>query len=270
MAGQLVTRALWLADRLRAWGLDVVEEPGWRARGKDSLSPLVVVVHHTASKPPAPVPSLGVVIKGRSDVPGPLCNVLVGRDCSVHVIASGVSNNAGAGTWDGVTGNRHTLGIEVENNGIGEPWSRPLYVTTLFVAAALAEGARVPVSNVIGHKEWTPRKIDPNFDMVKFRAEVARLLVPVPVEEDFMSRVLATGGPADKQGRVPHWYVHPDGGVEARNGAPFHGSLPGVGVTRKDVVGIIPRPGYAPADGYTLVCAECTVTGESPTYSFPV
>ena len=43
-----MARALWLADALRAEGVNVVEEPGWRDRGSATFNPKGVICHHTA------------------------------------------------------------------------------------------------------------------------------------------------------------------------------------------------------------------------------
>lgn len=177
-------RALWLADALRAEGVTVVEEPGWRDRGKSSLTPRVIVAHHTAG-PAGDAPSLGTVTRGRPDVVGPLCNVLLARSGVAHVVASGVSNNAGRGSWKGITGNSNTLGIEAENNGVGEPWPAVQLEAYVRICAAMARAAGIPVSNVIAHREWAPgRKPDPvGIDMTSFRSRVALRLAGNPEPE---------------------------------------------------------------------------------------
>ena len=86
-----------IADRLRAKGLNVVEVNGWRTRGAEGFNPRGSVDHHTAGPRKGNAPSLGVCINGRADLPGPLCNVLVGRDGTCYVVAAGRANHAGAG-----------------------------------------------------------------------------------------------------------------------------------------------------------------------------
>lgn len=175
-------RALWLADAIRNAGLTLVEEPGWQTRGKDYLTPRVIVCHHTASAAGSDAPSVRTVRDGRSDVPGPLSNVVLSRSGVCILIASGVSNNAGVGSWHGVSGNSNTLGIEAENNGVGELWPQKQYDAYVRLVAAMCRGASIPVGMVCGHKEWTPRKIDPTFDMQQFRDLVA-LRLQGPREE---------------------------------------------------------------------------------------
>lgn len=169
-----MARQLWIADALREKGLEVIEISGWKTRGSSYFYPKGVVAHHTASnKNSGPVPALYTCIYGRPDVSGPLCQVLIGRDSKCRVIASGRANHAGYGGWRGLSGNTHVLGIEVENNGIGEPWSAQLMDTYFKAAAALLEGIRKDHTWVCGHKEWTWRKIDPYpVNMKMFRNSV--------------------------------------------------------------------------------------------------
>jgi hypothetical protein len=47
------------------------------------------------------MPSLRLLIKRRSDCPGPLCNVGLARSGAVYVIAAGRANHAGKGGWRG-------------------------------------------------------------------------------------------------------------------------------------------------------------------------
>lgn len=166
-------RADWIADALREVGLTVIEAPGWKYRGKAPFTPQVVVAHHTAGPRQGDAPSLNVCINGRSDLPGPLCHVLLSRSGVCHVIASGVANHAGPGSWKGVKGNSHALGIEAENTGRGEPWTPKQTAAFHLCAAVLLAGIGKDESSLCGHKEWTPRKIDPaGLDMDQFRVAV--------------------------------------------------------------------------------------------------
>ena len=156
-------RALWLPDVLRAAGLTVVEQPGWETRGSATFSPRWQVFHHTASHAGANAPSLGIVTNGRPDLAGPLCNVLVARDGTCYVVASGRANHAGAGRYpDGTTGNSLSVGWECENNGIGEPWPDRQLDAIARGQAAVARHLAQPASTVIYHRAYAPgRKIDP-------------------------------------------------------------------------------------------------------------
>jgi hypothetical protein len=116
-------------------------------------------------------------------VPGPLCNVLVDRDGTVLLIAAGISNHAGkGGPFRNIpvdSANSFLVGVEVENNGTGERWSKELLDTLDVVFAIILLGLRRRSKWLIGHKEWTTRKIDPadgrgGLDMGKRRAQVTK------------------------------------------------------------------------------------------------
>jgi len=171
-------RVLWLADVLRDAGLAVVENPGWKARGPEGLSPLYQLFHHTASSPRGgPHPSRNVVVNGRRDLAGPLCNVLVWRDGTCEVIASGIANHAGRGT---PLSNRSSIGWECENDGVGEPWPERQLEAIARGMAAVCSYTKRPASTVYGHKETAlpkGRKIDPTgIDMSAWRSRVDALL----------------------------------------------------------------------------------------------
>ena len=171
-------RALWLADALRAEGVTVVEEPGWRDRGSATFNPKGVICHHTAGPARGDAPSLGVCINGRPDLPGPLCQIVLARSGTAHVIASGRANHAGRGGWRGLEGNTSVFGIEAENTGQGEAWPAAQLAAYVACVAALCRRGQIPVGMVCAHREWAPgRKIDPKgIDMTRFRADVlARL-----------------------------------------------------------------------------------------------
>lgn len=156
-------RDVGMADRLRAEGLAVVEIDGWRTRGSESFTPRGSVDHHTAGARTGNAPSLGVCINGRGDLPGPLCNVLVGRDNTCYVIAAGRANHAGKGGWRGLTGNSSVYGVERENVGTpSEPWRADQTTAAARVHAALIRGTANPMHGLVcEHKEWAPgRKSD--------------------------------------------------------------------------------------------------------------
>lgn len=154
-------RDLGIADRLRAFGLKVVEVNGWQTRGSTDFGPRGSVDHHTAGPRSGNAPSLGICINGRSDLPGPLCNVYIARDNTVYVVAAGRANHAGTGGWGGLTGNSSVFGVERENTGVGnEPWTEDQRITAARVHAALLSGIGRDGGWVCEHKEWTTRKID--------------------------------------------------------------------------------------------------------------
>lgn len=155
-------RDLGIAARLRAMGLKVVEIAGWQTRGSATFHPKGSVDHHTASAKGSNAPALGICTNGRTDLPGPLCHVLIGRDNTCYVIASGRANHAGTGSEWGITGNSNVYGVERENTGTGtEPWREDQRVTAAKVHAALLQGIAPQYRRVCEHRDWAPdRKID--------------------------------------------------------------------------------------------------------------
>jgi LysM repeat protein len=182
---------IWMAAAFRKNGLQVREVKGWKTRGRQQMfAPRGVVFHHTASNRNAGAdPSLAICVHGRSDLPGPLCNVLVARDGTVYVIAAGRTNHAGlGGAWRNIpknSGNAYLAGVEVENNGIGEPWPERQLRACDQVFATLLVGLRRRESWLCGHKEWAPkRKIDPaNIDLDDYRLRVRKAIRELAVRE---------------------------------------------------------------------------------------
>jgi hypothetical protein len=170
----------WMGPAFRRNGLRVKAVAGWKRRGRPgTFEPRGVMFHHTASsRGGGMAPALGVVVAGRSDVTGPLCNILVGRDGTVYLVAAGRANHAGTGgPWRNVptdSGNAYMIGVEVENDGVGEPWSPALLQACDVVFATLLIGLRRSSAWLCAHREWAPtRKIDPaRLDMDAYRARV--------------------------------------------------------------------------------------------------
>lgn len=199
-----MTRQLWIADKLRAYGLTVVEVTGWQDRARPgAFDPVGVIVHHTAAPQGKPAPSLQVCIDGRTGLAGPLCNVLLARNCTCYVISAGRCNHAGQGSWRGIEdGNGKFLAIEAENDGIGEPWSPDLLIAFQRATAALIDGLGRD-GYAIGHKEWAPgRKIDPNgIDMAWFRTH-ATIALANHQPKEWQQMLLDNGAPiGNKDGR---------------------------------------------------------------------
>lgn len=179
-----------LAKHLREWGLDVEEHKNWQNNGRPwsrYFKPRGIIAHHTASgSKSGNFGSFGVVAYGRPGLPGPLAQILLGRNGKVILITGEGANHAGTGGPRGVIrynrGNHDAWGIEAENNGIGEPWSAAQLQAYYRLCAALLQlmGTK-DVSRVIGHKEYTSRKIDPNgINMDNFRRQVENALLAGP------------------------------------------------------------------------------------------
>ena len=175
-----------LAAALLSAGIIPTEHGDWRHRGIPTLTPQAIVLHHTAGAIGHPVPSLNVVLNGRTGIPGPLCNILIGRDASVHLIAAGKANHAGRNSRialdeathglvtvstrtaqarklvDDTVGNSVTWGIEIEHSGTAaEPWTEAVLDMTARVCAALCRAQAWTPGHVTLHRNLTARKIDP-------------------------------------------------------------------------------------------------------------
>ncbi len=176
-------RLLSLASALRSWGLQVAEVDGWQGRGAEPFNPIGCLIHHTAGPRGADAPSLNVCINGRPGLRGPLCQVLISRSGVCHIIASAKCNHAGEGGPKGPigpdAGNAQSVGIEAENDGVGEPWPAVQVGAMVRATAAVLDLLGQPRANVWGHREYTPRKIDPaGITMAQFRAAVAAARPP--------------------------------------------------------------------------------------------
>jgi len=195
-------RLLQLPAVLRAQGLRVVEVAGWQDRGRDfTETPVAFIYHHTAeSRYAGNAGGLRVVTLGRPGLPGPIANLYLGRDGTVYIVAAGVANNAGRGNAR-VAGlpaeaeNEDTIGFEMANDGVGEPYSPAMYTAAIKAGAAVCNWMGWPAARCLGHKEWSVTgKIDPTWYMPAARVHVASALAamqapppPDPSKEEFMS-----------------------------------------------------------------------------------
>jgi hypothetical protein len=171
----------WLPDVLRSAGVEVEELEGWRARGHGDVGDIRgVMCHHTCGLPHGNI-DLRILVEGRADLAGPLCQLGLGRDGVFFCIAAGKAWHAGRGEWEGLTaGNTHFIGIEAENTGQpGDPWPPIQMLSYKRGVAAILKHVGARSIMCCGHSEYAlpeGRKNDPNFDMVKFRADVAALM----------------------------------------------------------------------------------------------
>lgn len=175
-----------LALPLRTHGFRVFDERVPPAPGP--FTPIGIISHHTASAINFnPAPSLHAVKYGRggaNPVPGPLCNYLISRDANVYVITNGRANDSGSGDPNvlahirqglfplpvpqdrrgtpTVNNNPFYYDIEVENDGIGEPYSaRVTEVAGRLNALLLTSALRTfDTRYCIRHRDLTRRKID--------------------------------------------------------------------------------------------------------------
>lgn len=205
MGGEaLSTRLLGIPDALRAFGIEPVLVAGWQTRGLAfDVKPTIHLRHWTAGSPLGKAGSLSIVTYGRSDLPGPLCQVLQERTGGpgldrAYVVASGRANHAGTGAWAGITsGNRYGTGNEIEWSGPGEAFSARRKESSERIAAALLSISANPKgAHACEHREYAlpeGRKVDTNLSGSEFRRNVQALLTPPapppdPTEEDDMPK----------------------------------------------------------------------------------
>lgn len=174
---------IWLPQVLKNAGLKVaVVDNSWETRGRGDMGQVSgVICHHTAGSKNGNMPSLNTLINGRSDLPGPLSQLGLGRDGTFYVIAAGRCNHAGRGSWQGITtGNSSFIGIEAENTGRqDDSWPQVQLEAYYHGVAAILRHISRRVDFCAGHKEYAlprGRKNDPSFDMNSFRTEVARIM----------------------------------------------------------------------------------------------
>ncbi len=177
----------WLADVLRAEGVQVVEEGDWRNRMRPgSFDPIGVLWHHTAATSSAsnPHPALNTCINGRPDLSGPLCQALVDYHGVFHVISAGRCNHAGEARASGPIpagdGNTMLVGWEIDYNGVNQEMTSAQYNASLKATVAVLRRLGRDASYARGHRETSVTgKIDPSFiDLNVMRSDVARLLNP--------------------------------------------------------------------------------------------
>jgi hypothetical protein len=211
-------KLIWLAEVLRSAGLKVVEQPGWKTRGLGDMGNVRgVMCHHTASSPKGGnTPALGAVQNGRGGpkpLRGPLSQLLLARDGTYYVVAAGLSNHAGPGNWKGITaGNRSFIGIEAENNGLGEKWPDVQMDAYVRGVGALLTRLGATEEMCVAHLEYAlpvGRKSDPYFPgsgkdnretrikaFAAFRKRVGQAMTAAPAAALFSDEIL-DDGPGD-------------------------------------------------------------------------
>jgi N-acetyl-anhydromuramyl-L-alanine amidase AmpD len=181
---------VWLADVLRAEGVDVVEYHGWRNRGHGDFKDIRgVMVHHTG----ADNASAASIAQGRPDLAGPLSQLHIARDGTVTVVAVGVAWHAGAGMYPWLPtnmGNWHLIGIECANSGTSpsaphrKNWPEAQYFAMVRCCAAINRRLAQTAARTIGHKEYAGRaqgKWDPGaIDMEVLRRDIQTQIGDVP------------------------------------------------------------------------------------------
>lgn len=206
-----------LADVLRAAGLNVVEQPGWKTRSNDGnrfAGVWGILCHWTGTALAAngDYPSLNIVTNGRSDLPGMLSQLGLGRNGTWYVIGAGVAWHAG--TVDRTASdNYHAIGIEAEYHPDQGAWPEVQQRSYERGCAALAEHYGVPLDQIRGHYEAAKpygRKPDPKTlpgGMPGFRQRVAA--VNLQEEDDLNAEESEWLG--ETHGKVLTHHALPDG-----------------------------------------------------------
>lgn len=248
-----------IVDILRRHGVPDVHDE--RVAGHGVFRPVGVMVHHTGMKGAG----LTACKNGRPDLAGPIANINIARNARVNVIADGPAGkayHAGKGSSvvlgdvranrpvtrdakdrhlaDDTDGNPFFVGIEVDNDGVGELYPDVQIAALVAVIAALCAELGWAPARAIHHRQWTARKPDMSYhgDLPAMVAALLHPPAPHPSEEDNMDTTAAPSWaariPADSpltawRGRVPFYRLVPNAQppeVQAWHGAPLNGAFP--------------------------------------------
>lgn len=243
-----------LVDILADAGCTVTAQPGWETRtASGPFAPFGAVWHHTAGPRAGDAPSLGLCIEKN------LTQLLLARSGRWHVISGRKSNHAGLGVRDVLSrlqqglapqgdardhyrwplnlgtifGNEYFLGIEIENDGVSEPYPAVQLDALERGTAAIFRAYRWSAHALIAHREWTARKPDPHaIDMPAARAVLARRIAgtptPPPPQEDLdVARHALSPRKGNDPNARPHAVLSPDGNrIVLYNGARLQGDEP--------------------------------------------
>lgn len=223
-----VARAREVIARLRSVGITVHEQSGWENRGNGQTSAYEGFEwHHTATG--FANQNLSVLINGRPDLSGPLCNTCGWADGSVGMIAAHPANHAGAsGGYNTaplpVTSsfNKRVWGHEIIYPGT-QPMTAEQYRTACILAKICVDVfGYSDINRAKGHAETSiTGKWDPGYapgrtmDLNKFRKDAQNsLFVPSARKEDEMGLQTFTFPPTGGA-EVTHTFVVPVGDESA-------------------------------------------------------
>lgn len=185
----------WLVDAanaaVRGTAMQVYVQGGWSTRGHGGMTMVEGVVGHHTGTPASSLgdfPTLGTIVNGRSDLPGPLATYGLGRGGHIYVVAAGMSYHAGESAYAGYKSlNDKFLGIEAESPGDGTWTPEQLFMYPRLVGELLRFMKR-GVDRYCSHRTCaTPagRKPDPTgISDSWMRDQVAAYYAPpVPVQK---------------------------------------------------------------------------------------
>lgn len=175
-------------NALRAEGCRVVTVGQYRTHNRNHKGPWGPVhgtmLHHTAGGEDGAV---SFCYNGTTALPGPLCQGVITKDGTVHVISTGRSNHAGGGdpnvlaavkderygdsppathqhqgTAGAIDGNQYFYGFECVNFGNGrDPWPAVQIEAMVRASAAISRFYQWTEKSTIAHREWSDYKPDP-------------------------------------------------------------------------------------------------------------
>lgn len=123
--------------------------------------PNYVMIHHTAQK------DLDQTVRTfHNQKVGVSSHYVIGRDGKIVQMVNDLyrAHHAGLGKWGNDTDlNSSSIGIELDNNGISDPWPDVQINALVQLLAYLKETYKIPQANFIGHMDYAPtRKNDPS------------------------------------------------------------------------------------------------------------
>lgn len=246
----------WLKSAALRTGYPVTEIAGWQTRGHGQMVEAVGVVgHDTVGAATGDLPSLNVLVNGRRDLPGPLCNLGLGRTGRIWVIAAGVGYHAGESSWAGFTElNDKFVGIEAESVGNGKDWTPAQLDCYPKLVGSLLDQMSVGVDRYCSHRSCAVpagRKIDPTgltdaWMRAGAQAFMDGLEPPVPPPGPLTLPTLTYGQTSIPVHRLQMFMTHMFPSYNAYSPTGFYGDLTAAGLKEfQRRVGII-------SDGHTV------------------
>jgi len=163
-------------EALQQVGLSVSGYGDWENRSNgNAFQPEGLIFHHDAT-PIGPSPSVKNYMWETASI-RPACHFWVDLNGAWWVGCANGANHAGVGEGWGIVpingGNRYTFGVETDHT-VNETWTAVQYDSIVRGFAAICRRfGWNPGNRVMGHKEYTSRKIDPwGVSMDQFRADV--------------------------------------------------------------------------------------------------
>lgn len=181
-----------LISALKKYGVPVVDMMG---PGRGTLEARAITVHDTVTGRMNDQVAADFCKDGRTDVPGPLYNAVIGQEGQVFLLSLGRTNNTGKCNSDRcaqackgkmpferelprplpddhVGANRSHYGIALRTAGAGPYSPKQIEILPKVLAAYVEASGWSPdggAASLIGHGEITSRKTDPALDMGEIR-----------------------------------------------------------------------------------------------------